>query len=165
MPFIKITVTVPKEIISVEGVRRAIIDAQNHSTSPNIRALFRRTVEGWNKAPYFTARRIDTSNQLGIFVHPAGPYADKYAMLNEGARAHIIRPRRARMLHFQVGYRAGTRPRSLNSRAYSRFGDFVRTGMVRHPGFEAREFTQTIADTYEPDFIDEMNEAIARGAR
>lgn len=164
MPLIKITVTVPKEIISVEGVRRAIIEAQNNSTAPNLKSLFRQTVNGWQKPPYFSARRIDTSQQLGIFVHPSGPYADKYAMINEGARPHIIRPRRARMLHFQVGYRAGTRPRSLNSRAYSRFGEFVRTGIVHHPGFEAREFTATIAERYEPRFVEEMNDAIARGA-
>lgn len=164
MPFIEITVTVPNRIINVEGVKQAIIDAQNRKTKPGLTGLFRQTVEGWNNPPYFSSRRHDTSDQLGIKVYPDGEWAPKYAMINEGARPHVIRPRRSRMLRFQTGYRAGTKPRVLSSQPYRRFGDRISVGIVHHPGFEAREFTQTIATEYDPTFQDDMQEAIRAGA-
>lgn len=163
MPLIEITVTVPDRIINVEGVRQAIIDAQNSLTKPKLTALFNQTIEGWRTPPYFTARREDTASQLGIRVYPDGPNAQQYALVNQGAGPHQIRPRKARMLRFQTGYRAGTRPRVLSSQAYQRFGDFRTAMVVNHPGFDAREFTQTIADEHEPEFNQDMQEAIARG--
>lgn len=164
MPFVRINVRIPDRIVNVEGVRNEIIRVQNQSTAPNLKSLFRKTTEGWKSPPYFAARRIDTASQLGVFVHPEGPNQDKYELVNEGARPHEIRPRRARMLRFQTGYLAGTRPRIIGSQAYSRFGDFVRTGLVHHPGFEAREFDWAIAQEYGPHFDEEMQRAIARGA-
>jgi len=64
------------------------------------------------------------------------------------------------MLRFQVGYRSATRPRVLSSRAYSRFGNYVSSRGVNHPGFEAREFTKTIAEEYEDTFVHDMQDAI-----
>lgn len=165
MPFIEITVTVPKEIVNTEKVRQAIIDAQNRKTKPGLVRLFGRTVDGWDHKPQFLARRIDTASQLGIRVYPGGPNAAQYAMVNQGARSHIIRPRRARMLRFQPGYRAGTKPRSLSSRHYVRSGGLITTGLVHHPGFEAREFTQTIADEHQSQFEQDMQDAIREGTR
>lgn len=165
MPFVQIKVTVPKQVVNVEAVRRSIIDTQNTTTWNALNGLFRKTIEGWSTPPFFDHRRIDTSSQLGIFVHPAGPNRDQWVIVNEGARPHEIRPRRARMLRFQPGYRASTRPGSLTSRSKQRFGKFVRKSVVYHPGFEARDFTQTIADEHAPDFRRDMNRAIARGAR
>lgn len=165
MPFIKISVQIPKEIVNVERVRQAIIDAQNSKTKPALTRLFGQTVEGWRNRPEFRSRRTDTSDQLGILVYAAGKNAEQYALVNNGARAHIIRPRRARMLRFQPGYRAGTKPRSLRSSAYTRSGDFVTAQMVHHPGFEAREFTQAIADEHEKDFKDDMEQAIRDGTK
>jgi hypothetical protein len=165
MPFIEINVTVPKEIINVEKVRQAIIDAQERKTKPALVRLFGRTVDGWDHRPQFVSRRIDTSSQLGIRVYPSGPNADQYKLVNEGARAHIIRPRRARMLRFQPGYRAGTKPKSLSSQHYQRSGQIVSTGLVHHPGFEAREFTQTIADEHSEQFSADMQQAIADGQK
>lgn len=165
MPFIQITVTVPKEIVNVEKVRQAIIDAQNRLTKPKLIRLFGQTVDGWHNRPDFRSRRTDTSSQLGILVYPSGPDADQWALVNAGARSHIIRPRRARFLRFRPGYKAGTKPRSLRSTAFVRSGDLVSAGMVRHPGFEAREFTQTIADEHQSDFEKDMQQAIRDGSK
>lgn len=165
MPFIKITVTVPKEIVNVERVRQAIIDAQERRTKPALVRLFGMTVDGWKTRPEFRSRRIDTTSQLGIRVYAAGAGADTYALVNGGARPHTIRPRRAPLLRFQRGYRAGTRPRRLQSSAYARSGEFVTALLVKHPGFEAREFTQTIADEHKSDFEHDMQDAIRQATR
>lgn len=165
MPFIKITVTVPKEIVNTERVRQAIISAQNSKTKPKLLRLFGRTVQGWDHPPTFLNRRVDTSSQLGIRVEASGPNADKYSLVSRGAKAHFIRPRRARMLRFQPGYTAGTHPRSLSSRHYQRSGGFVTSMQVRHPGFDAREFDQTIADEHRAEFEQDMRDAIRDGTK
>lgn len=165
MPFIEITVTVPASIINADKVRQAIIDAQNRITKQKLTNLFKQTTEGWKTRPAISSRRIDTSNQLGIRVFPSGAGADTYALINEGARPHTIRPRRARMLRFQTGYRAGTKPRILSSQAYVRSGKIISTGIVHHPGFEAREFTQTIAAEHAQEFEEDMQDAIAGAVR
>lgn len=164
MPFIEINVTVPKEIINIDKVRQAIIDAQNGLTKPKLTALFKETVEGWKYPPSFSSTRVDNSSQLGIRVYPSGKNSDKWGLVNAGSPSHIIRPRKAKMLRFQSGYRAGTRPKVLRSQAYQRSGNFVSTGLVHHPGFEAREFTQTIADKHNPEFQQDMQDAIKKGA-
>jgi hypothetical protein len=165
MPFIEITVTVPKEIVSIEKVRQAIIDAQNRKTKQALTDLFKQTVQGWKTPPQFAAKRIDTTSQLGIRVYPTGQNTEQYGIVNAGSPSHIIRPRKAKMLRFQTGYRAGTKPRVLSSKAYERSGGFISTGLVHHPGFEAREFTQTIAKEHEPDFKKDMQEAIKNGSK
>lgn len=165
MPFIEITVTVPDKIVNVEKVRQAIIDAQERKTKPALIRLFGRTVEGWDNPPQFRSRRIDTASQLGIRVEPTGVNADQYSLVNQGSPRHIIRPRRARLLRFQPGYRAGTKPKSLSSTHYQRSGDLVTAHEVHHPGFQAREFTQTIADTHKSDFEQDMQQAIRDGTR
>lgn len=164
MPFIDITVTVPKEIINADKMRQAIIDAQNRVTKQKLTDLFKKTVEGWQTPPSFASVRVDNTDQLGIRVFPSGPNADKWALVNAGSPAHVIRPRKAKMLRFQPGYKAGTKRRSLSSQAYQRFGGFVTSGLVHHPGFEAREFTQTIADTHDPEFKQDMQDAMKNGA-
>lgn len=165
MAFIRISVKVPKEIINVERVRQAIIDVQNTRTRQKLVQLFGRTVQGWHDRPDFHSRRVDTTSQLGIRVFADGPNAKQYALINGGARPHIIQPRRARVLRFRPGYRAGTRPRVLSSTAYQRSGDFVSANVVHHPGFTAREFTDVIAETHEPEFEKDMQEAISSATR
>lgn len=163
MPFIAITVTVPNEVVSTSRIRQAIIDAQNDLTGPKLIGLFQKTTTGWDNEPDFISKRIDTASQLGIYVYPSGQYADQYALVNEGAKPHLIRPKRARMLRFQRGYRAATIPRVLSSRAKERSGPVVGAHVVHHPGFEPRKFTETIADTHKDEFERDMQEAI-RGA-
>lgn len=164
MAFIRISVRVPDRIVNVEGVRQAIVDAQNRLTKAKLTELFNRTTEGWQTRPAILTQRVDSPSQLGIKAYPSGAGADTYALLNAGARPHQIRPRRANFLRFQTGYRSSTMPRVLSSRAYQRSGPFVTAGSVNHPGFEAREFTQTIADEHEPEFQQDMQDAIRRGA-
>lgn len=164
MPFITITVTVPKQVVNVDRVRQEIIDTQNRLTKQKLTQLFNQTTEGWRTRPSFASQREDTAGQLGILVYAAGQGADTYALVNEGARPHVIRPRHAKVLRFQRGYRAGTKPRTLRSQAFVRSPPWWNTLQVRHPGFEAREFTKTIADEHEPEFNQDMQDAIARGA-
>jgi len=97
-------------------------------------------------------------------IHSGGNNTEQYALVNAGARPHVIRPRHARILKFQRGYRAATRPRVIGSHAAARYGPVVTAQAVHHPGFEAREFDETIAKEYAPRFREDMRRALDEGA-
>lgn len=164
---ITIQVEVPKEILSIEDVQRELSYIMATKTGPDIKRLFEKTTEGWsgemNPHSRFGQVNFSIKNYFGVttFKTTVFTYSKKYAIVNEGSPRHRITPRNGKMLRFRVGYRAATRPRVIGSRAPSRFGDFVSTPIVPdHPGFEAREFDDAIADEYAPTFEKDIQDAI-----
>ena len=131
-------------------------------TAPDLQRMFKSTVSGWSDPPNFLQKFRDAPGYVSTTVWPSrsNKAGKTYALVNEGSGPHTIRPRRARMLRFQPGYRAGTMPRVLSSRSFSRFGNFISAQQVNHPGFEAREFDDTIAEEYAPTFAADMQDAI-----
>jgi hypothetical protein len=159
---VSIRVTVPKEVISQIGFQEAIARAQREKTAPELKRLFAKTVEGWENKPYWNQDQKVSSARISMAVSAGGPNADQYALVNNGASPHAIWPRsRNGFLRFQPGYQSATRPHILSSRSKQRFGGFVSARMVNHPGFEAREFDQAVADEYAPYFEQDMQDAIA----
>lgn len=160
MTSIRITVTVPAIVLNSSFVRDQIMRKMRQKTGPDLRREFKETVEGWTSAPDFSQTVF--MNQDGIITHvfPSGNGTAKYELVNAGSPPHIITPRRRGMLRFQTGYRAATRPRVIGSRAKARSGNFISTPIVRHPGFEARAFDQTIAEEYADTFAEDMQDAI-----
>lgn len=157
---IRMRVTIPKQVYDAAAARQRLINALRHQTVPDLVHYFDGTVEGWQNKPTWGVRENFTAHSLSEFVYAQGAGAEQYALVNNGSPAHLIQPRTAGFLRFQPGYRAGTRPRTLTSRSFARFGKFVSAGEVQHPGFEAREFAQTIADTYYPQFVEDMQAAM-----
>ena len=164
---IQMKVTVPKEILSVEAVRRSIADKLQHKTAMDLKTLFRGTTYGWSNKPTWRQKFTDHAAELSEQVYASGPNADQYALVNEGASPHDIPPH-GRFLRFQTGYRASTRPRVLSSRRNYRSGPFVlakgvggRFGGKFHPGFEARKFDETIAEEYFDTFYHDVQNAIS----
>lgn len=163
MPQVEIRFFAPDILLRPESIRQAIEHAQDRKTGPKMRALFKKTVEGWKNKPYFFQRKHITPRQIGIVAHSGRQNVDQYFLVNEGAAPHYIRPRRARRLRFQPGYRPSTRPHILSSRPMARFGDPVTASVVRHPGFEARKFDEAVAKAHAPDFRRDMQQAIHDG--
>lgn len=159
---IEITVTVPEIVLSSATVRHMIVQKMQSKTAPDLQRLFKRTVTGWQDPPNFLQKFTNQVNYVSTTVWPgqSNKGGKTYTLVNNGASPHIIRPRRARVLSFQRGYSAGTRPRVLSSRGYSRFGDFVTAGVVHHKGFDAREFDAEIAEQYAATFAADMQDAI-----
>ena len=168
---VKIKVTVPKQILSVEAVMREIEHTMSTKTARDIRNLFEKTTEGWsntmNPSSGFDEVRWNTQTHFGPTRNSVEVFTNskKYAIVNEGSPPHTIVPRREKMLRFRTGYRAATTPKVIGSHAPSRFGDVVGAGMVNHPGFEARKFDETIAEEYTPTFEKDIQDAINRGAK
>jgi hypothetical protein len=151
---------VPEIILDSSSIRSEIKSKMRSKTGPEIRDEFEKTVEGWDNAPNFNVTVYDSVNSIITHVFPSGAGTTQYERVNEGAPPHRITPRRRGMLRFQTGYRPATSPRVIGSRAKSRFGNFISTPSVNHPGFEARKFDETIAEAYADTFAEDMQEAI-----
>ena len=68
-------------------------------------------------------------------------------------------------MSFQTGYKAATQPRIIKSTRAQGFGRVKYAFAIMHPGFEGRDFHETIAKFYAPIFVDDMRKAMDRAAR
>ena len=162
---IRVTVTVPKEVFNAQAVVEAIKRMLRTQTAPDLTAMFQTTTEGWKNQPGWLRNYEFSPTRLSVRVYPGGKAAEIYALVNSGSPPHPIRARRAPTLRFQTGYRAATSPRVLTSRAASRFGPVITPVQVHHPGFEAREFDETIAKEYRPVFEQDVQDTINKAVR
>lgn len=165
MTSIRITVTVPEVVLNSDFVRSQILQKMQHKTAPELRAEFRKTVEGWENKPDFSQKFHNGTDSVSTTVWPSGRNRAQYELVNEGSPSHTITPRRGGLLRFQTGYRPATRPRVIGSGSKQRFGNFISTPQVHHPGFEARAFDETIAEDYYDTFADDMQDAIKEAVR
>lgn len=154
---VKIRVFVPKEVINMAAVARNIEHTMIQKTIPDLRDEFDKTTSTWNDRPSFRAEHYFGGNTKWVRVYTD---AEHYRLVNTGAKPHLIRPRRARMLRFQTAFRPKTRPRTIRSFAGGKSGPYISTPLVHHPGHEAREFDKTIAEDYQDTFAKDIQDAI-----
>jgi hypothetical protein len=122
---------------------------------------FEKTVKYWKRKPKFENLRESTPDGPALIV---GTDDEIYGYVDEGTKPHIIRPRAAKALHFQSGYRAKTMPRVIDSKRGGAYGDPVTAAVVHHPGTEAREFAKTIQKDHEKKFKRRMEQAMRDAA-
>lgn len=162
MPRAKITFTpiLPRAAFESKIYKDAWERTLREQVRPDLRREFKKTVEGWEHKPVFRGTINKSTEYLRLLVKPVGKNAALYAMMDiSGAKPHVITPRNAPQLAFQSGYLAATRPRVIKSRRKRRSGPIVTARRVRHPGFEAREFSETIAEQYQRTYVKHMNKA------
>lgn len=173
---VSVKLTVPDKVLNPQNVIDEIAKTQRNKTAPDVKRLFKQTVEGWQNPPTFIHRQQILRNEIGVTISATGSRmglhgltaANQYSLVNAGADPHPIptpgTTAQGGFLRFQRGYHSSTRPRVLSSRAYMRYGPYSAALSVDHRGFEAREFDQMIADEYTDTFRDDMQEAVNRGA-
>lgn len=122
---------------------------------------YRETVAGWKHEVKFETVIALGKTKAEFLV---GTDDAIYRYVDEGTRPHIIRPVKAKALHFFGGGRAKTTPGILRSGAGSRGGSEVFSQGVQHPGTKARKFSELINKKQEKNFRDIMHEAM-RNAR
>lgn len=108
----------------------------------NILADFAKTVKTWSNKPDFV---VEDSRRGGNFRRAIYTTSAIYGYVNDGTRAHLIRPKNGKALSFQSGYRAKTRVGLIGSNSGGASGAYVQAKAVRHPGTDARNFTRVIA--------------------
>ena len=141
-----------------------LAEKQRRESIPALKLMFQQTVDGWEHRPTFEGKQTIASNSITMEVFPTGPHAELYSLVSKGSPPHAIYPKQTGgLLRFQPGYRSATNPRILSSRAKQRSGAFVTSPGIDnppHPGFEGREFPETISDLFYPVFLADMQDAM-----
>lgn len=145
----------------IEAFRREVT-RELRSIAENIRGDYEATTAGWRTSVTFVVREAAAVRGGASII--IGTDSDVYRYVDEGTRPHSIKPKRAKILRFQTGYRPKTRPRVLRSASGGATGPAVFAKQVQHPGTRARGFTETIADKWQPRMARRVQLAIVRAA-
>lgn len=151
-------------VINVEAFKRELSKAVD-KTAGDMQKDFEKTTRTWDTKVKFYAR--PKGGQLGRRDMVITVYTNNqiYQYVDEGTKAHIIRPKNANALHFLSGYRAKTRPGFIGSSSGGASGESVFAKEVHHPGTKARNFSAIIARKHTPRFKKNVDAAMARAAR
>jgi hypothetical protein len=162
---VKISVSLPKKDLTKKKWLDAIASKQRAQSLPILRELFRKTVFGWSQKPDFSWSQAKTADAITLTIYPSGPGADKWTLVNQGSPAHDIYGKNQFLMSFKPGYRAATRPGSLQSSRAYRSGKTRQAQHIHHPGFVARNFTGLIVEAYASRYTSDMQAAITEVAR
>jgi hypothetical protein len=121
------------------------------------------TTRTWTHKPKFAVIVEENASLYSVF---AGTNDQIYRYVDEGTKAHDIKPKRSKYLRFSSGYKAKTRVGIIGSQEGGSFGDnvFSEKG-VRHPGFAGRHFIDLIAKRRQTTIDQETDQALAKVAR
>lgn len=164
---IEINISLPKVRYAAKKWLDAMASKQRAKSLPALRNMFKQTVTGWSDKPDFGYAQTMNAQEISLKVYPKGPYSDIWKLVNAGSPPHRIDPKTpGGILAFRPGYRAATRPGSIQSGRKYRSGKYQFAKYIkRHPGFEARNFTEQIAQKFAEDFAMEMQEAVTEIAK
>jgi len=155
--------------LDFEPFRRALINATEAEGMFQQREL-RKTVASWQGArPGFDSLTSIAGGNLTVITGPTGSAEgiQKWTWLDEGTRAHMIRPRRAKRLRFrQGGFRAKTTVGKFTSGAGKpASGPFRFSLGVRHPGTKARGWSALLSKQRKVPFRERVFAALDRAAK
>ncbi len=108
--------------------------------------MLQKTTATWKGTkPRFKVVEKVSPQELSVEVVPSGAGAQKWNWLEEGTKAHIIRPRKAGgRLFFKTGGRPKTKVGKLKSGRGARGKNWASAKQVRHPGTKARLWRLTV---------------------
>lgn len=130
-----------------------------------LRAWFNGVVSDWKHKPTFIYRHEVKPEAITVVIVAIGVNAKIWLWVDKGTRPHVIRAKRAKYLRFQTGYNPRTSYRATTGGTGKATGDWRQKKEVRHPGTEAREFTEVIYEEYTPKFKKDIEKAFQRALR
>lgn len=145
-----------------EGAFRLELLNAMRKEATQIKADFRETTATWEHKPEFVEEVSLTGPGPVMLV---GTDDEIYGYVDEGTKPHIIMARNAKVLAFNEGYSAKTKPGFVGSYPGGSYGAKVFRPFVNHPGTEARRFSNLIAKRWEPKFKRAMEDAMGRAAK
>jgi hypothetical protein len=137
-------------------------EAALRETADEVRDDLEATTQTWEHRVKFVVRVVKRSGVLGITVSTKDVI---YAYVNYGTKAHVIRPKRAKVLRFQSGHTAKTRPGFIGSTPGGVSGGAVFAQEVHHPGSAPRGFDIAIARRRQKSLQSRMDHAMALAQR
>lgn len=144
---LKALISDKRDVINVKKIMGAIRGAAVE-IGRGMRADFEKTTRTWKHKPIFTIK-IATSGEALVSVFTDNQI---YIWVSGGTKPHMIRPRNAKVLAFNVPFQAKTRVRWIGSRNGMKGKLRVYSKGVKHPGTEAREYDQVVYDIWQPKF-------------
>lgn len=150
----QITIKVKKpKPLDEKAMQKAYLDGVK-KTGNRMADDFTKITRSWKGGGVpFIAKAKEQKTQITMEIRPLQPRSKEaqiWRYLDEGTKAHEIRPRKAKALRFQTGYKAGSRPNSLNVGTSKKSGPEVFRKRVRHPGFAARNWSILMAKKWKP---------------
>ena len=151
----RIEVIVPKGLLFDSKRLMMAVDNSLNQAAAGVQSDFVRTTVTWNHRPAFMVQRgagtrtIYTTDLI-------------YKYVSEGTKPHPIVARNAKTLHFfAVGFSPKTRPRRIRAAQ----GSPATSGeafpvAVQHPGTQAREFAEVIAEQWQEELPKLLQDAI-----
>ncbi len=116
---------------------------------------FKTTTQTWEHQPAFDIQQPSEDQRV------VGTDDDIYHFVSGGTKPHIIVPRNGKVLTWiGANYRPKTRPRVIKSNKGGNDNTIVYTKLVQHPGTEAREFDEAIAEKWQKELPITMQRAI-----
>lgn len=136
-----------------DRAQRQAIKAALDTAARGALADFERTTATWGSKPGFSVE------ENGEFERVIGTDDENYQRIDEGTRPHVI-VAHGKALAFASGHSAKSRPRVIGSGAGGKSGSVVFTKRVNHPGTDAREFSDVIAEKWEALLAVEMEQQL-----
>lgn len=121
-------------------------------------------VRDWADRPSFGIDIQMTPAFETVKVYPKGKHAKLWLFVDRGTKPHKIKARNKPLLKFQSGHSARTAPvAKANVGTGRKFGPWIATKEVNHPGSKARDFDKTFLKELDPPLYVRINAAIQRG--
>lgn len=134
---------------------------------PTLVRSHKRIVADWEHKVDFESRTQIRSDIIITTIYPIGENSKIWLFVDQGTRPHPIEAKNAPRLIFQTGYVSKTlaKPARTVAGGGKATGPVVVAKKVQHPGTEAREFSQTIAEDIKEDFNKTIDNAFKRIAK
>lgn len=143
--------------------RKQIEQTLDQKVKPALIKSHELIVANWSSDVGFQARKFITGDSISINVFPTGADKQIWIFVDQGTKPHTIRAKGGGRLKFQAGT---YKPKTLANPARTASGGGTVSGgvtvfpkAVNHPGTQARNFSETIAEDIRPSFIQEMEAA------
>jgi hypothetical protein len=121
---------------------------------------FKKTTRTWDHQPQFSSEIHFEGTDPSLIV---GTDDKIFKFVDEGTRAHWVRPKRGGMLAFKTGYRAKTSPGMIGSTGGGGFGPMGFSKGHKVSGIKKRGFTRAIRLIRKPGFDRAMQAGLKRG--
>lgn len=149
-----VRVIIPKQLATDAGRQARAVASALDATAKGTLADFEMTTATWGHKPPFAVTAPDPAERI------VGTDDERYGWINNGTKAHTIRPRRTKRLRFPSSFRPKTRPGTIRSGRGFRGGPIAWARSVRHPGIKARGFDTAIAKKWQRQLPVLMQRAI-----
>lgn len=137
--------------LNVGAIRQTVMEFMNQAAE-EMHKDFVATQETWNHQVSFDVKVDGPSNLAGVFSVNVSTEDNQYKLVDSGAPPHVILPVNANALRFPGTFSPKTVPGVLKANPGFSGPPMKVRDVVLHPGFEARNFDETVAASFKPKF-------------